>query len=659
MNKKKEARMRELADEINKHNYNYYTLFSPTISDAEYDKLYYELVDLEKETGIVLEDSPTQRVGNVVLKEFSKREHKVRLYSLNKVRSTQELASWVSDMKSFSATTLFSVEYKFDGLQLVLEYEDGYFKTATTRGNGLVGEDVTVQVRTIKSVPLSIPFKGKLMVQGEGMMTQSALEKYNKTATEALKNARNGVAGAIRNLDPKETAKRGLDFFCYSILQKEGEQLSSQQEMHKFLKENGFLTGDYFKLAKTDSEIMDFIDAVDKIKESLDVMIDGMVIKVDDATIREDVGYTNKFPKWAMAYKFEAQEVSTILKDVVWQVGRTGKVTPIAVLEPTALAGATIQRATLNNMDDISKKRVEIGSRVLIRRSNEVIPEVLGLLESLPGHKKVVEPSYCPCCNEPLTKIGPLLYCTNHNGCSEQVVDRISHYASRDAANIEGLSIKTIEAMHRYLNVSSPSDLYNLTKEELLTLDKVKDKKAENILSAIEKSKDIPLEKFIYAIGILEVGVKTARDLSAKFRSLDAVINASEEELLSVQDIGDVIATNIINFFNDDYNKKEIEKLQNAGVIIREVKSETTINSEEFFGKKVVLTGTLESFSRDEASAIIRTLGGEVVGSVSSKTDIVLAGENAGSKLAKAKALEKHIMTEYEFKKAIEKYGAK
>lgn len=655
MNNQKLSRMKELIEEINKHNYNYYTLLSPTISDSEYDKLYYELVDLEAELDLTLENSPTGRVGNFVLKEFSKHEHEVRLYSLNKVRSEEELANWVEDMKKFSPNTSFSVEYKFDGLQLVLEYTGGHFKRATTRGNGLVGEDVTRQVRTIKSVPLSIPFKGKLIVQGEGMMTETALKKYNETAEETLKNARNGVAGAIRNLDPKETAKRNLDFFCYSILTASGKEFKTQVEMHEFLLSNGFLTGDYFKLAKTKEEIMKEINEIDALKTTLDVMIDGMVIKVNDASVREDIGYTNKFPKWAMAYKFEAQEVSTILNDVVWQVGRTGKITPIGELEPVELAGATIRRATLNNMEDIKKKRVEIGSRVLIRRSNEVIPEILGLLESLPGHKDIIEPKKCPCCGEPLTKMGPLLYCTNHSGCTEQVVDRISHFASRDAANIDGLSGKTVEAMHKYLHVSAPSDLYKLSKEQLLTLDKVKDKKAANILNAINESKNITLDKFIYALGIPEVGSKTARDLANRFKSLDNIINASEEDLLSVDDIGAVIANNIILFFNDDYNKEQIKKLLDGGVVINEDKQDAIL-SEEFAGKKVVLTGSLSGYSRDEASSIIRKLGGEVVGSVSSKTDIVLAGESAGSKLDKAKSLNKYIMSEDEFKKLIEKY---
>ena len=647
-------RMQELADEINKHNYNYYTLFQPSISDVEYDKLYYELVDLEEETGTILNNSPTQRVGNFVLKEFKKHEHKIRLYSLNKVRSIEDLTSWVESMKEYSPNTSFSVEYKFDGLQLVLEYSNGHFKRATTRGDGRVGEDVTRQVRTIKSVPLTIKYKGNLIVQGEGMMTQESLKKYNETATEALKNARNGVAGAIRNLDPKETAKRDLDFFCYSVLS--GATFKTQQEMHEFLEENGFNTGEFFKLANTSEEIQKHINEIDAIKHLLNVMIDGMVIKINDCSVREEIGYTNKFPKWAMAYKFEAQEVSTILEDIVWQVGRTGKVTPIAVLAPVELAGATITRATLNNIDDINKKQVKIGSRVLIRRSNEVIPEILGLLEDFPNSKVIHEPAVCPCCGATLSKKGAILMCTNRDGCSEQIVDRITHFASKPAFNIDGLSIKTIEMMYKTLDVTEPSDLFKLTKDDLLKLDKVKDKKATNLINAINNSKEITFARFIYSLGIFEVGEVSARTLANKFKTLENLMAANLDDLVQVDDIGEVIAQFIVSYFADERNIKEINKLLEFGVTIKHQEEQQEVQS-EFTGKKIVLTGTLSTYSRDEASEIIRKLGGLTVSSVSKATDFVLAGESAGSKLTKAKELNISILSEDQFKKIIEKYN--
>lgn len=653
-NLKQIEEMKELIEVINKHNYNYYTLLTPSISDKEYDELYYKLVDLEEKTGVILPNSPTQRVGGEVLEKFEKYTHPQRLYSLDKVRSLEGLESWIEDMKKASPNTKFSLEYKFDGLQLVLEYNDGQFVRATTRGNGLVGENVSAQVKTIKSVPLSIDYKGHLIVQGEGMITQSNLKKYNENADEVLKNARNGVAGAIRNLDPKETAKRNLDYFCYSILSCD-RSFKTQEEIHQFLQDNSFKTGDYFKIVSNIDEIKEEIDRIDKIKTELDVMIDGMVLKINDVTVREKIGYTNKFPKWALAYKFQAQEVSTILEDVVWQVGRTGKITPIAVLEPVELAGATISRATLNNFDDILKKKVLINSRVLIRRSNEVIPEVLGLLEKFEDSKEITEPKVCPSCGEPLTKKGVLLYCTNRDGCVEQVVDRLTHFVTRNAFNIDGLSEKTILSLYEKLGVCEPADLFKLTKEQLLTLDKVKEKKAENILNAIEKSKNPSLDKFIFAIGIPEVGEKTAKDIAKTFLSLDAVMNATIEKLLEIKDIGNIIAQNVVEFFSDEKNISSVSDLLKQGVEIQEMQQTKVSENSEFLNKTVVLTGSLEHYTRDEAKQIIELLGGITTTSVSKKTDIVIAGVEAGSKLNKAEELNIRVINEAEFIKMIEK----
>ena len=640
--------MKNLISQIEKHNYSYYVLDNPTISDSEYDKLYYRLVDLEKETGVTLPYSPTLRVGDTVLEGFVKKKHEVPLYSLSKVRDFESLSSWVSDMKKLADNTDFAVEYKFDGLQIVIEYNNGVFVSATTRGNGSIGEDVSSQVKTIKSVPLRIPFSGRLIVQGEGMMTNSSFEKYNKTAEEKLKNPRNAAAGAIRNLDAKETAKRNLDYFCYSILLCDGKNFASQKEMHEFLVENGFKTGDYFKICKDSQEIIDCINDVDEKKKNLDVMIDGMVIKINDVKHREEIGWTAKFPKWAMAYKFEAQEVTTILKEVVWQVGRSGRVTPIANLEPVFLAGAQISRATLNNIDDIKRKGVYENSRVFVRRSNEVIPEIMGLAEKFEDSRVISVPSNCPCCGGKLSQKGPLLFCTNHLGCREQVVDRLSHFASREAFNIEGLSFKTCEALYDNLGVRRLSDLYGLTKEDLLKLDKFKDKKAENIIKSIEKSKIIDFYRFLFALGITEVGVKTAKDLARHFDSLDDLKEAKEEDISLIEDIGDVIATNIVTFFKDEYNLEEIENLFKKGVKIKEKEKQT--ENQIFSGKTFVLTGTLTR-ARGEVEKEIENLGGKCSSSVSKNTDYVLAGENAGSKLDKAKSLNIKIINEEEYNK--------
>lgn len=644
-------KMKELIAQINKHNYNYYVLDNPTISDSEYDKLYYSLVDLEKENNFILPFSPTQRVGDTILEGFQKRKHEVNLYSLNKVRDYADLESWVNDMNRLTGGTEFSVEYKFDGLQLVIEYNNGEFVCATTRGNGSIGEDVSAQVKTIKTVPLSIEYKGRLIVQGEGMMTNRAFEQYNKNAEEKLKNPRNAVAGAIRNLDPKETAKRNLDYFCYSVLLCEGKQFDTQQEVHKFLTEQGFQTGSFFKMCSTTKDIIHKIEEVDKIKNDLDILIDGMVVKINNIEKREEIGFTAKYPRWAVAFKFEAQEVSTMLNDVVWQIGRSGRVTPIAELEPVELAGATISRATLNNVDDIKKKGVYLNSRVFVRRSNEVIPEIMGIAEKYENSEEIICPDYCPCCKKPLMQKGPLLFCTNHLGCKDQVVDRISHFASRDAFNIEGFSVKTAAAIYDNLGVRKLSDIFKLEKQDLLKLDKFKDKKAENIVSSIEKSKHIDLYRFLYSLGIAEVGVKTAKELAKHFGSFENIMNAEEKEILQVDDVGEIIANNIYTFFRDEYNISEIESLFQSGVEINEIKRSETLN-ENFAGKTVVLTGTL-SRARKEIEDLIESLGGKTASSVSSKTDYVLAGENAGSKLDKAQSLGIKILSEEDFNKMI------
>lgn len=638
--------MKTLISEIEKHNYNYYVRDNPTISDSEYDKLYYHLVDLEKETGVTLPYSPTLRVGDRVQEGFEKKRHEVPLYSLNKVRDFEELASWVADMKRLADNTDFAVEYKFDGLQIVVEYNDGVFVSATTRGNGTIGEDVSLQVKTIKSVPLLIPYKGKLIVQGEGMMTNKNFEKYNKTAEEKLKNPRNAAAGAIRNLDPRETAKRNLDYFCYSILSCPDKKFSTQQEMHEFLVENGFKTGEYFKICSSCEEIIDCINDIDKKKSRLDVMIDGMVIKINKVSPREEIGWTAKFPKWALAYKFEAQEVTTILQNVTWQVGRSGRVTPIANLQPVSLAGATVSRATLNNIDDIRRKDVYENSRVFVRRSNEVIPEIMGLAEKFENSIPVKVPQVCPCCGERLTQKGPLLFCTNHLGCKEQVVDRLSHFASREAFNIEGLSIKTCQALYDNLGVRRLSDLFKLKKEDLLKLDKFKDKKAENIVKSLQKSKIIDFYKFLFALGISEVGVKTAKDLAKHFNGLNEIKTASKEDILEVEDIGEVIANNIVSFFKNKDNLAEIDSLLNQGVSVKE--KDSLSQNQKLKGLTFVLTGTI-SRSRAEVEKEIESMGGKCSSSVSKNTDYVLAGESAGSKLDKARTLGIKVITEEEY----------
>ncbi len=637
--------IKDLVEKLNKYAYHYYVLDNPIISDFEYDKLYDELQKIEKETGVVLPNSPTKRVGGEILNGFKKFNHYVPLYSLDKCNSYEDIKLWIDKIKKEFNDSTFSLEYKFDGLSIVIEYEDGYLTKAGTRGNGKIGEDVTAQVKTIKSIPLSIDFKGKLIIQGEGMIKLSNLDKYNKKTNEPLKNARNAVSGAIRNLDPKETAKRNLDLFAYSVNYAENLEFETQEEMQKFLIKNGFKTSKFFKICKDYQEIINYIDEVDATKNSLDILIDGMVIKLNEIKNRDELGYTSKFPKWAIAYKFEAQEISTILEDVKWQVGRTGKLTPIAILKPIYLAGAKISRATLNNIQDINRKRLKLGARVFVRRSNEVIPEILGLAEDNPNSQPIMIPNQCPSCGGKLSEIGVNIYCTNVD-CPEQIVDSLTHFCSKEAMNIEGLSEKTITQLYRKLNIKNISDIFELTYDDLTKLENFKSKKINNLLNSIEKSKNVSLSAFIYSLGIKNVGLKTSKDLVKKYKNIDNLINASLQSLNDIEDIGEIVAKNIYEYFQNDKNIKELDKLLNKGINIIE---EKVFENKYFSDKIIVLTGSLKKFSRSEATKLIEGFGGIVSSNVNKKTNLVICGENPGNKIDKAKSLGIKIINEDEF----------
>lgn len=633
-------RMKELTARLNKYAYQYYVLDEPTVSDKEYDELYNELLLLEKETGTTLPDSPTRKIGGDPIKEFKPHTHLKKLYSLDKCNSFEELREWDAKIKKLAPDVIYTLEYKLDGLTLSLTYENGYYKGAATRGNGETGEDVTAQVSTIKSIPLSVPYKGTFEAQGEGIMRLSALKKYNETAAEPLKNARNGVAGAIRNLDPKVTAARNLDIIFYNVNYIEGKDIDSQRDSIAFLKENGFKTEMLFVSGNME-EIIGRINSVDR--KALDFLIDGMVIKVDDMRLRERLGYTDKFPRWAMAYKFEAEETTTVLKDVVWNVGRTGKLTPLAVLEPVELCGATVSRATLNNYGDIVRKKVKKGSRVFVRRSNDVIPEILGVAEDN-GSSEIVKPEVCPACGTLLVESGALLYCPNENGCPPQITGRIEHFVSKDCMDIRGISEKSVAQLYEKLGVRSVTDLYYLKAEDVAGLEGYKDKKIENFISSVEKSKSVPLDRFINALGIENVGKKTARDLALRFKSISALMNADRETLLEIEDIGEIVADSIMSYFGK--HGALIEKFREIGI---DPKIERQDAAGVFSGKKFVLTGTLPSYTRAEATKLIESAGGEVMSSVSKETDFVLAGDNAGSKLEKARQKGIKIISEKEF----------
>lgn len=641
-------KMNNLIEKINRASYSYYVLDNPIISDKEWDKMYYELLDLEKESGIVLPNSPSLKVGGDVLDGFKKITHTRKLMSLGKAQTIDEIIDWnTRNQNIFSFNPEFSVEYKFDGLSLAITYDNGKLVQAATRGNGEIGEDVTAQVKTIRTVPLEIEYKGLVVVQGEGIIKLSELEKYNQTSDEKLKNARNAVAGAIRNLDTKVTAKRKLDFFAYNINYAPDLKFNTQVEMFDFLKKQGFLTGKFFHIVHSIDEIITLIKQTEKIRDSLDYLIDGMVIKVNDTSIRERLGVTEKVPRWAVAYKFEAEETSTILNSITWQVGRTGKITPVAELEPTELCGVTIKRATLNNFNDIIRKQVKIGDRVFIRRSNDVIPEILSVAETYDSSKVIEKPTKCPCCGSTLEDTETELYCPNHLGCRTQIVLKLTQYASRNAMNIVGLSIKTLEQLYDKFNVCSFSDIYKLSEEKLSSLEGFKDKKINNILSSIEASKHAKLSNFIFALGIDGIGVKTAKQLAKHYKSIENLKKATIDELITLDDIAQITATDIHHYFSDELNKKELNELLTNYVHLEE--TQNNIKEGFFAGKKVVLTGTLSNFSRSKAEEIIEFQGGSTSSSVTSATDIVLVGDNPGSKFDKAKKLGIYIMSEDEF----------
>ncbi len=643
-------RKRELVDILNKWAYEYYVLDNPTVSDKEYDALYDELRRLEEESGEIYPDSPTRRVGGEPIKGFEKHAHIARLFSLDKAVSEEELRAFLTRVdKGADGEKAYTVEYKFDGLTVCLTYDKGHFVRATTRGNGVVGEDVTAQVLTVKSFPLKIDYQGTLEVRGEAIIRLSVLDKYNQTAAEPLKNARNAAAGAIRNLDPKITEKRGVEIYFYDVNYTSDGAPMSQTNAHEFLQKEGFKVFPYFRVCKSADEVLSAIAEVERERKNLDVLTDGAVIKLDDATMREELGFTDKFPRFALAYKFEAEEVTTLLKEVVWQVGRTGKLTPLALLESVELGGATVSRATLNNYGDILRKSVKLNSRVLVRRSNEVIPEILGATEYYENSAEVEKPTVCPACGSLLLEVGAHLFCPNRN-CTPRIVAALDHYASKNAMDIDGFSESTALQLVEKKGVKRASDLYRLTREDLADLEGFKDKKIENLITAIEKSKTPTLDAFIYAIGVDGVGRVAAKDLAAKFQSMENLQKATLEELISMENIGEITANAILAYFADEKNVDELASLESAGV-----KPTWSTEKKEgiFSGESVVLTGTLSGYKRSEAQKLIEERGGVCQSSVTAKTTLVLAGEEAGSKLAKAQKLGIKIISEEEFSQMI------
>ena len=648
-------RQKELVALLNRYAAAYYEQDAPLVSDAEYDSLYDELLKLEAESGVVLPDSPTLRVGGAPQKSFAQHTHLGRLWSLDKVRTREGLMDFIRKVTAASPEPpLFALEYKFDGLTVNLTYENGVLVQGATRGNGVVGEAILPQLRTIRTVPLTIPFKGRMEVQGECIMRLSVLEAYNRTASEPLKNARNAAAGALRNLDPAVTAARKLGVFCYNVGFIEGKTLRNQKEMLDFLKENGFPVCPFVRWLKTPEEIMDEIDLAEQRRDTLDFLIDGMVVKVTDFALREKLGATEKFPRWAMAYKFAAEELTATVTDVTWEVGRTGKLTPLAHIEPVEFSGVTVKKATLNNWDDVQRKRVGIGSRVFIRRSNDVIPEILGAVPGDVPTRPVEKPTVCPQCGAHVEMRGAHLFCTNSLSCRPQIAARLSHYASRDAMDIDTFAGKTAEQLIDAFGISTIPELYTLSHEQLSALDRFGEKKAQNLLDALEASKHRPLAAFLFALGIPNVGLKTAKDLARHFGTLDAVRKADRETLSGIDDVGDVVADGIVTFFADPRIADQIDRLLELGVHPEEA-VKAADGPLPLAGLTVVITGTLATLSRREAESLVESCGGKAAGSVSKNTAFVVVGENAGSKADKAQALGIPMLSEEEFLKRIGK----
>lgn len=654
-------RMQELIGRLNTASKAYYDGNDAIMSDDEWDAMYAELRKLEAQTGERLADSPTRRVGGEVMEGFLPHRHIARLWSMDKAQSEEEILAWAQRCQKLTREAgglpenRYCVEYKLDGLTLNLTYDGGRLVQAATRGNGEVGEGILPQAQTIRCIPHEIPFTGRMEVQGECIMRLSALKKYNETADEPLKNARNAAAGALRNLDPKVTASRNLDALFYQVGYIEGRSFDTQTEMLDFLRENGLPVSPYTGYASSIEEALTLVHRIEAERDSLDFLIDGATIKLTDMRTREVLGTTDKFPRWSIAFKFPAQETVTKLLNVSWELGRTGKLTPLAHLEPVDICGVTVKRATLNNYGDICRKRVRVGSDVWVRRSNDVIPEIMGVVwegEGEAPETDILPPTVCPACGGALTQRGAHIFCLNRQSCRPQAVARMAHFASRQGMDIEAFSEKTAELFYDNLGVRSAADLYTLDKASMVVLKGFGEKKADKLLAELNKSKDCELDAFLFAIGIPNIGKKTARDLMEHFGSLDSLMQASEEELTALDDVGGIVAASITEFFADEDNQAFVRRLLDCGVRPQIHQEEAA--GELFAGMTFVLTGTLPTLTRAQAEEMIRKNGGKATGSVSKKTSVVLAGESAGSKLEKAQKLGVRIMDEAEFLTAIE-----
>lgn len=647
-------KMDRMVEELNAANYRYYVLDDPTMDDRDYDLKLRELEELEKDhPELARADSPTKRVGGEALSKFEKVTHPVPLNSLQDVFSKEELSDFVDRMLAADPNTVFSVEPKIDGLSVALEYENGQFVRGATRGDGNVGEDVTENLRTIHTIPMVLEnAPERLIVRGEVFMPKTSFRRLNRTQEEQGKplfaNPRNAAAGSLRQLDPKIAAKRGLDIYVFNVQLAEGKLFTTHGESLDFLKDLGFPTIPHKLLSKPD-EIGAEVTRIDAEREKLTCDIDGAVIKVNDLLQRERLGDTAKYPRWAVAYKYPPEIKETVVEDIVVQVGRTGVLTPKAVVSPVYLAGTTVTNATLHNQDFISQRDIRIGDTVKIRKAGEIIPEILEVVLSKRPENAVPYflPDKCPICGAKTERDedGAFLRCTGAE-CPAQLSRNIAHFVSRDAMDIDGLGSAIVDALIEKGYLKSPADIYYLTPEEVGSLWQKGDTAAKKLLSAIQDSKSRDVSRLIYALGIRQVGVKTGKVLATAFGSLDALEQASVEALTEVPDVGEVTAGFIADWFAQPQSRHLLERLRQAGVNFQSLRQ---VGDQRFAGMTFVLTGALSRFTREEATEQIENLGGKVSGSVSKKTKFVVVGENAGSKERKARELGIQILTEDEF----------
>lgn len=653
-----EKRIDELVKIINEADYNYHTLDNPTITDQEYDKYLRELFDLESEhPELVRSDSPTQHAGGKIIEGFEKVEHKIPMMSLSDVFSESELIAFDERIKKEGINPKYMCELKIDGLSVSLLYEKGILIRAATRGDGTIGEDITHNVKTIKAIPLKLKEDVDIEVRGEIFMNKKTLEEINKERIASnqapLQNCRNAAAGSVRQLDSKIAAKRKLDNFIYHLPNPLDYGIHTHSEAIEYMKNLGFKTNPNNRLVDNINDVLLFIEEKGSKRSTLPYDIDGIVIKVNNIDDQQKLGFTAKYPKWATAYKFPAEEVLTKLTDIIFTVGRTGQITPNAVLEPVIVAGSTVKRATLHNEDNVIAKDLKIGDIVSIRKAGDVIPEVI---EAKKERRTGLEKDFkmidkCPMCGEKITKKeGQVDYFCTNNECPARKIESLIHFSSRDAMNIDGLGERIVEDFFNFGFISKISDIYKLEnhRKDLITLEGYGNKSVEKLLDAIDNSKENSLEKLLFGLGIPHVGAKTSKILASNFKTLDNLINASSDDLVSINDIGGIIAESIKKYFNNSENMEEIERLKKIGINTTYLGQEVIYN-DNFKDKTFVLTGSLKTLTRDKAKEIIESNGGKTSSSVSKKTSVVIVGEDPGSKYQKAKELGIDVWSEEEF----------